>query len=277
MRDIYKNEGGVKGFYKGLVATLLGTFSMREYVSDKLGLLLTLPAEYTYFFFYSLIRSTYIRRLSARLPKGSRTPSPTTVAELLLGALAGALASICTLPVSTIATRQQQAGMEKRKIEERRAHLQRKLLKAMEQGSAKQSGSENGDATPSESKSAEEGSVSPYESALAQEIAAIQDVEYDDSFHGVITEIVSEEGPTGLWLGIKPALILTANPAITYGVYERVKGILLLAQEKASGASSKKLSPWTAFLLGAVSKSLATVVSFTLFLQKYNSDRRRRR
>lgn len=79
----------------------------------------------------------------------------------------------------------------------------------------------------------------------------------DDSFLGVAREIVEEEGVTGLWLGIKPGLVLTVNPAITYGVFERLKNVVLAAQQ----ATSSKLSPWTTFIIGALSKTLATVVS----------------
>lgn len=86
---------------------------------------------------------------------------------------------------------------------------------------------------------------------------------YDDSFLGVAKEIVEEEGVTGLWLGIKPGLVLTVNPAITYGMYERVKNIMLLAKQSTTGAinSNEKLSPWMTFFIGAMSKTLATVVS----------------
>lgn len=83
---------------------------------------------------------------------------------------------------------------------------------------------------------------------------------YDDSFIGVAKEIIEEEGVTGLWLGIKPGLVLTVNPAITYGMYERVKGIVLLAQAQAGNAGAK-MSPWMSFGIGALSKSLATIVS----------------
>lgn len=71
-------------------------------------------------------------------------------------------------------------------------------------------------------------------------------------------EIVEEEGVTGLWLGIKPGLVLTVNPAITYGVFERVKSLVLLANASSGGG---KMSPWLSFIVGALSKTLATVVS----------------
>jgi hypothetical protein len=93
----------------------------------------------------------------------------------------------------------------------------------------------------------------------------------DDSFFAVGREIIREEGVTGLWLGIKPGLVLTVNPAITYGAYERVKSIILVAQEKAAAVSSSapgKLTPGTNFLVGALSKTLATVVTYPYIMAK---------
>ncbi|KAG6865793.1 hypothetical protein C0991_011785 [Blastosporella zonata] len=156
--------------------------------------------QYAYFFFYSFVRNHYISRLTRKLPAGSKLPPLSTAAELLLGALAGALAQIFTIPVSVIATRQQVGQL-------------------------------NGNTQESS----------------------------DDSFLGVAREIIAEEGVTGLWLGIKPGLVLTVNPAITYGVFERAKSLILLAQAKAGSGS--KLSPLLSFFIGALSKTLATVVS----------------
>lgn len=125
----------------------------------------------------------------------------------MLGAVAGALAQIFTIPVSVIATRQQVGR-------------------------------------PNQSKPLD----SPGRLPSSE----------DDSFLAVAREIIDEEGVTGLWLGLKPGLVLTVNPAITYGVFERVKGLILLAQVKAGAGS--RLSPWMSFFIGAVSKTLATVV-----------------
>ncbi|KAG1738340.1 mitochondrial carrier [Suillus paluster] len=188
--DIFKEEG-INGWYRGFAATMLNTFSM----------------QYAYFFFYSFMRSSYIKRMTLKLPPGSRPPSLSTAAELSLGAAAGALSQIFTIPVSVIATRQQVG----RSVRE---------------------------------SSQEEGQM-------------------DESFLAVAREIIREDGVTGLWLGIKPGMVLTVNPAITYGVYERLKTLLLIAS-----SVNGKLSPGTTFLLGAFSKTLATIVTYPYIMAK---------
>ena len=165
-------------------------------------------AEYAYFFFYAFLRTSYIKRLSARAPPGSKAPVLSTAAELSLGAAAGALSQIFTIPVSVIATRQQV------------------------------------------------GRSSRARSPLTQ--TDREDDDDDDSFLTVARAIIREEGVTGLWLGIKPGMVLTVNPAITYGVYERLKSVLLRA--RAAGGAGSKFTPGMSFLLGAFSKTLATIV-----------------
>lgn len=136
---------------------------------------------------------------------------------MILGALAGALAQIFTIPVAVIATRQQVSTSKALTPEEKAAGVKRK----------------------------------------------------GDSFLDVARDIVNEDGVGGLWLGIKPSLILTVNPAITYGLFERVKSLVLF--NEPAGA---KMSPMKSFVVGALSKSLATVVSITpLFTQVMLTER----
>ncbi|KAH7928058.1 mitochondrial carrier [Leucogyrophana mollusca] len=201
--QIFKHEG-IPGWYRGFAATMLNTFSM----------------QYAYFFFYSFIRTSYIKRLAAKLPPGSPAPALSTAAELTLGAVAGGLSQIFTIPVSVIATRQQVG----RSVKTASAIDEKSMLKDEEA---------RGD---------------------------------DDSFVNVARDIIREDGVTGLWLGIKPGMVLTVNPAITYGVYERVKTLLLLAKLKAG--SVDKLTPGMTFLVGALSKTLATVVTYPYIMAK---------
>jgi adenine nucleotide transporter 17 len=59
----------------------------------------TCCSEFAYFFFHSSLRTAVLKRRTSK--------SLSTSLELLLGALAGALAQIFTIPVAVIATRQQ--------------------------------------------------------------------------------------------------------------------------------------------------------------------------
>lgn len=70
-------------------------------------------------------------------------------------------------------------------------------------------------------------------------------------FHS-ISKIIDDDGYKGLWRGLQASLVLCINPAITYGLFERLKSIL----EK-----KRSLTSLDAFCIGAVSKTLATVVT----------------
>jgi len=85
--------------------------------------------------------------------------------------------------------------------------------------------------------------------------------EGDNTFIGHIKDIYRADGITGFWRGLKPSLVLTVNPAITYGVFERVKNIIL-------AASDGQMTPGKSFVIGALSKTLATIVTFPYILSK---------
>ena len=166
--------------------------------------------------------------MSRNLAKGAKPPPISTVMELILGAVAGALGQIFTIPVSVIATRQQ-VGLVKSKS---------------------QPVSSPSEAAPKQSPRVTSNDQNPARSTPKDT--------YDNSFLSVARVIIREDGVTGLWLGLKPSLVLTVNPAITYGVFERVKSLILIAKEKTGG--NGKLTPWQSFFVGAVSKTLATIV-----------------
>lgn len=75
---------GLSGLYSGIGGSLLGVAS----------------TNFAYFYWYSVVRTMYF--------KAQKTPGPpTTAAELSLGAIAGALAQLFTIPIATTTTRQQ--------------------------------------------------------------------------------------------------------------------------------------------------------------------------
>lgn len=63
--------------------------------------------------------------------------------------------------------------------------------------------------------------------------------------------------------GLGISLLLTSNPAIQYTVFDQLKRRMLKGEQNKVGASSPQaLSAFMAFVLGAVSKSIATVMTY---------------
>ncbi|KAG9588762.1 hypothetical protein KCV04_g21714, partial [Aureobasidium melanogenum] len=166
-------DEGLAGLYSGMVGSLLGVVS----------------ANFAYFYWYSSVRNLYLSRATVPGP-------PSTAVELSLGAVAGALAQLFTIPISVVTTRQQ-----------------------------------------TQPKGDKKGMLE-----TAREV------------------INSEDGWTGLWRGMKASLVLVVNPAITYGAYQRLKDIIY--------PGKVNLRPHEAFLLGAMSKALATIATQPLIVAK---------
>ncbi|XP_071934529.1 peroxisomal nicotinamide adenine dinucleotide carrier-like isoform X1 [Coffea arabica] len=82
-----------------------------------------------------------------------------------------------------------------------------------------------------------------------------------------IQEVYDEGGVSGFWRGVFPTLIMVSNPSIQFMLYET-----LLKKLKKRRASSKKgsndVSALEVFLLGAVAKLGATVVTYPLLVVK---------
>lgn len=168
------DKEGLSGLYAGLGSSLIGTAS----------------TNFTYFYCYSLVRNAYNKRYN---PSGGTL---STAMELILGALAGAMTTLVTTPVSVVTTRQQTLPSNERQ--------------------------------------------------------------------GVLSTcatIVQEEGIAGLWRGIRPSLILCVNPAITYGSFEKVKQFV-------TEVLKLPLTPGVNFVVGALSKTLATIVTYPYIMAK---------
>ncbi|KMS95855.1 hypothetical protein BVRB_004340 [Beta vulgaris subsp. vulgaris] len=62
--------------------------------------------------------------------------------------------------------------------------------------------------------------------------------------------------------GLGISLLLTANPSIQYTVFDQLKNRLLKTNARSSESSPQALSASTAFLLGALSKTIATCLTY---------------
>lgn len=216
---------GVKSLYSGLGASTINTLSM----------------QFSYFFFYSYMRSFWLKRMEQKAGPGAKVVIGTAM-ELILGAWAGAVAQVFTIPVSVIATRQQLASRESPTGDVSSPDKQ-----------------PSGAATFSGKPAAQESEPTAVSQATSK---VTSNMTRDNSFLGVARDILREEGVLGLWRGLKASLVLTVNPAITYGVFERIKSLVL------ASTADGKMTPWRSFFIGALSKSLATVVTFPYILAK---------
>jgi hypothetical protein len=85
-------DEGIQGLYAGINGALIGVAS----------------TNFAYFYWYSVVRELYF--------KSKKVPSPpSTATELALGAVAGAVAQMFTIPVAVVTTRQQTQSKAERK------------------------------------------------------------------------------------------------------------------------------------------------------------------
>lgn len=85
-------DEGLSGLYSGIGSNLLGVVS----------------TNFAYFYWYSVVRTLYLKSLVIERP-------PTTAVELGVGAVAGALAQLFTIPIAVVTTRQQTQKRGERK------------------------------------------------------------------------------------------------------------------------------------------------------------------
>lgn len=83
--------------------------------------------------------------------------------------------------------------------------------------------------------------------------------DYKGIVDGLI-KISREEGIRSLWAGSMPSLLLVSNPAIQFATYELLKNKLCTL----TGRDSANLPGSVYLLIGAMAKSLATLITYPL-------------
>ena len=68
-----------------------------------------------------------------------------------------------------------------------------------------------------------------------------------------LRSLFKEEGPTALFAGVLPALVLVINPILQYTIFEQLKN---------SVEKRRKVTPRDIFLLGAIGKLMATSITY---------------
>lgn len=82
-------------------------------------------------------------------------------------------------------------------------------------------------------------------------------------------EIYAEDGLLSFWKGFIPSLVLVSNPSINFTVFDKLK--LRLQTSKmaaANGTRLASLTAWEAFMLAAVAKAIATVLTYPVIRAK---------
>ncbi|KAL1694382.1 mitochondrial carrier domain-containing protein [Schizophyllum commune] len=93
-------------------------------------------------------------------------------------------------------------------------------------------------------------------------------------FVETLRNILNKDGFQALWRGIGPALMLVVNPVIQYTVFEQLKNILIARRTrqrrtlKGASAAVAVLTDWDFFLLGALSKLIATGSTYPYIVVK---------
>ncbi|KIK95637.1 hypothetical protein PAXRUDRAFT_32861 [Paxillus rubicundulus Ve08.2h10] len=88
-----------------------------------------------------------------------------------------------------------------------------------------------------------------------------------------IEKIISKDGLAGFWRGIGPALVLVINPIIQYTVFEQLKNAVIKSRTaklrvNRQGSTVAVLGDWDFFILGALSKLVATGITYPYIVVK---------
>ncbi|EKM80309.1 hypothetical protein AGABI1DRAFT_57963 [Agaricus bisporus var. burnettii JB137-S8] len=93
-------------------------------------------------------------------------------------------------------------------------------------------------------------------------------------FFETLNNLLAKEGIGAFWRGIGPALILVINPIIQYTAFEQLKNFLLARRTSksqvagAAAAAAVTLTDWDFFILGALSKLVATGITYPYIVVK---------
>ena len=87
-----------------------------------------------------------------------------------------------------------------------------------------------------------------------------------ESVRSIALQIYSEKGLQGFWSGYSASLVLTLNPSLTFFLFETFKRSLLPRKHRSDPP------PQSTFLLAAVSKAIASTITYPFSLAKSRSQ-----
>ncbi|KAL6645115.1 hypothetical protein ACP70R_016723 [Stipagrostis hirtigluma subsp. patula] len=203
----------------------------------------TAASQGIYYYFYQLLKNKVEDVAVARGKKGLGDGTVGMLSWLGIAAVAGSINVLLTNPIWVLVTRMQTHTQAERKILESKRDL---LLREISRANSLEVPILNDRLAKLESEKPH-----PYGTLQALQIR----------------EVYRESGIRGFWKGLVPTLIMVCNPSIQFMIYETLAKRLQL---KRSGKQlpRKNLTAMEVFLLGAIAKLGATVVTYPLLVVK---------
>ncbi|CAL4921577.1 unnamed protein product [Urochloa decumbens] len=211
------------------------------YSGLKPSLFGTAASQGIYYYFYQILKNKVEDIAVARGKKGLGDGTVGMLSWLGIAAVAGSINVLLTSPIWVLVTRMQTHTQAERKILESKRDL---LLKEISRANSLE-------VTILKDRLVRLESEKPHPYGTFQ----------------AIREVYRESGVRGFWKGLVPTLIMVCNPSIQFMIYETLAKRL---QSKHSGKQLPKrnLTAMEVFLLGAIAKLGATVVTYPLLVVK---------
>eukprot|EP00271_Cylindrocystis_brebissonii_P010316 TRINITY_DN26492_c0_g1_i1.p1 TRINITY_DN26492_c0_g1~~TRINITY_DN26492_c0_g1_i1.p1 ORF type:complete len:399 (+),score=97.27 TRINITY_DN26492_c0_g1_i1:757-1953(+) len=237
MIKVVESEGW-GGLYRGLQPSLIGTAC----------------SQGVYYYFYQLFRDKMEGIVLRRKLRGKGNGSVGMGESLLVAALAGVANVLLTNPIWIIVTRMQ-------------THSQVKALssktgsKDIPSSAARRRGGDEAEPfllSAENKRGACRGETAPGEKKGQAS---------NPSMLATVRELHREAGILGFWKGVFPTLVMVSNPAIQFAIYESLMARLTAKRPQARGGV-KSASATEIFLLGAIAKLGATVITYPLLVVK---------
>ncbi|PUZ42102.1 hypothetical protein GQ55_9G557700 [Panicum hallii var. hallii] len=211
------------------------------YSGLKPSLIGTAASQGIYYYFYQILKNKVENIAVARGKKGLGDGTVGMLSWLGIAAVAGSINVLLTNPIWVLVTRMQTHTQAERKILESKKDL---LLKEISRAHSLE-------------VSILKDRLVKLESEKPHPYGTLQ----------AIQEVYHESGIRGFWKGLVPTLIMVCNPSIQFMIYETLAKCL---QSKGSGKQLPKrnLTAMEVFLLGAIAKLGATVVTYPLLVVK---------
>uniref|UniRef100_A0A0E0IM63 Uncharacterized protein n=2 Tax=Oryza TaxID=4527 RepID=A0A0E0IM63_ORYNI len=211
------------------------------YSGLKPSLIGTAASQGIYYYFYQILKNKVEDLAVARGKKGLGDGTVGMFSWLGIAAVAGSINVLLTNPIWVLVTRMQTHTQAEKKIMESKKEL---LLKDVARANS-------------------------IEVSILKDRLYKLDSEKPRPYGTIqaVREVYRESGIRGFWKGLIPTLIMVCNPSIQFMIYETLAKRL---RSKRSGKElpKKNLTAMEVFLLGAIAKLGATVVTYPLLVVK---------